>query len=513
MRMLKYQRMLKYGCLALLVVCCLGNTTAWSAEIAFPDTPAGRLAKERLQAFNAGDATALQAYKASHEPEMSVERELAFREMTGGFEPLRISRNEPNRIEVILREQDGDRVGTLELQVDAMQPQRVVRFALTPMAVVPADLMPERVSQAEAWRRATNKASRLAASDQFAGVLARGRDGRARMSARWGDADRTRRIKHTSNTRFRIGSMYKMFTAVAMLQLVEQGRVDLDAPLARYLPDYPDSPLAEQVKIRHLLTHTGGAGDIFTDAYQAQRNAVREHADYIRLFGDRDPEFTPGSREVYSNYGFVLLGEVIERVTGMSYHDAIRKQIFEPAGMGHSGTQPEERVRSLISVGYTQTENGLTDNRDLLPWRGTAAGGGYSTVGDLLRFGDALLKGRLLSTKWLTEATRAQTASGVYGFGFQLGGSGTARHFGHAGGAEGMNGALRIYPASGEIVVALSNLDPPAAETLVEYYGNRMPIQVAGTRVADSQIERAQVESMRVESRQVTDTNSETATP
>lgn len=496
-------RMLKYGCSALLVACCLGNTPAWSTEIAFPDTPAGRLAKQRLQAFNAGDAAALQAYKVSHEPEMSVERELAFREMTGGFEPLRISRNEPYRIEVILREQDGDRVGTLELQADAMHPQRVTRFGLTPMAVVPADLMPKRLSQTEVWRRATNKASRLAVDDQFAGVLAVGHDGRARMSASWGDADRTHSMKHMPKTRFRIGSMYKMFTAVAILQLVEQGQVDLDAPLARYLPDYPDTPLAEQVKIRHLLTHTGGTGDIFTDAYQAQRSAVREHADYLRLFGERDTEFTPGSREVYSNYGFVLLGAVIERVTGMSYHDAIRKQIFLPTRMAHSGTEPEEHVRGLISVGYTQTENGLTDNRNLLPWRGTAAGGGYSTVGDLLRFGDALLKGRLLSTQWLSEATRAQTSSGLYGFGFQLGGSGETRHFGHAGGAEGMNGALRIYPASGEIVVALSNLDPPAAETLVEYYGNRMPIQPADTRT-----ENAQVESV-----QATDTNPERATP
>lgn len=471
--------MLKYRCLALLLACCLGTAPAWSTGITFPDTSAGRLAKLRLEAFNAGDTAALQAYKANHEPDMSVERELAFRAMTGGFEPLRVSRDEPNCIEVILREQDGDRVGTFELQVDATRPQRVTRFSLTPMAVVPADLMPERLPQSEVWRRATSKASRLAADDQFAGVLAAGHDGRARVSASWGDADRAHGVKHTPDTRFRIGSMYKMFTAVVVLQLIEQGRIDLDAPLALYLPDYPDTSLAEQVKIRHLLTHTGGTGDIFTDAYQAQRGSVREHVDYIRLFGERDAGFAPGSREEYSNYGFVLLGAVIERVTGMSYHDAIRKHIFLPSGMAHSGTEPEEQVRGLISVGYTRSENGLADNRDLLPWRGTAAGGGYSTVGDLLRFGDALLKGRLLTTRWLSEATRAQTPSGVYGFGFQLGGSGETRHFGHAGGAEGMNGALRIYPASGEVVVALSNLDPPAAETLVEYYGNRMPIPVA----------------------------------
>lgn len=473
-------RMLKLWCLALLAVSVwLMPGTLLSKEIALPDTPAGRLIEKRLQAFNAGDAAALQAYKDAHEADLSVERELGLREMTGGFELLRISHDEPNRIEVILREQDGDRVGTLSLQIDPQRPDRVARVNLIPMSRVPADHMPERLSRDEAWRRVSNKAAQLAADDRFAGVLATGRDGRVATSMSLGDADRARGAKNTAETRFRIGSMYKMFTAVAVLQLVEQGRVELDAPLARYLPDYPNAELADKVTIRHLLTHTGGTGDIFTDAYQAQRTAIREHDDYVRLFGNRAVEFAPGSREAYSNYGFVLLGAIIERVTGSSFHDVLRERIFMPAGMHDTGAEPEDQVRARVSIGYTRTESGLVDNRDLLPWRGTAAGGGYTTVGDLLRFADALLTQRLLRSESMSEATRSQTPGGLYGFGFQIGGSGDTRHFGHAGGAEGMNGALRIYPASGDVVVALSNLDPPAAEMLVEYHGNRMPLGAA----------------------------------
>lgn len=475
-------RMLKHGALALLLGCCgLAPGMGLSKEIALPDTPAGRLAKERLQAFNRGDAAALQAYKAAHEPELSVERELGLRQMTGGLDVLRVTRDATDRIELILREHDGDRVGTLSLQIDPQHPDRVVRVDLVPMSTVPADLMPERLSRDEAWRRATHKASQLATDDRFAGVLATGRDGRIATSAVWGDADRAHGTKNALDTRFRIGSMYKMFTAVAVLQLVEEGRIDLDAPLARYLPDYPNADFARQVRIRHLLTHTGGTGDIFTDAYAAQRDAIREHGDYVRLFGERAPEFAPGSREAYSNYGFVLLGAVIERVAGASYHDVLRERVFKPAGMRDTGAEPEDRVRDRISVGYTLGERGLVDNRNLLPWRGTAAGGGYTTAGDLLRFADALLKGRLLSSTRLAEATRSQTPSGLYGFGFQLGGSSATRYFGHIGGAEGMNGALRIYPASGQAVVALSNMDPPAAESLVEYYGNRMPLHPTRT--------------------------------
>jgi len=445
-----------------------------TADVRFSQTPASQVAQKRLHAFNAGDAAALEAFKKAHEPDMDVQRELAFRLMTGGFDVLRVDEKGPDEVTVILREHDGDRVGTLDLRLN--KDQKIERLRVTPMAVVPAELMPARLSENEAWQQLLQKAERFVANEQFAGNVAVGREGKVRLAKSWGDADRARATKNDLNTRFRMGSMYKMFTAVAVLKLVEQGRIDLEASLKTYLPDYPNAALAEGVRIRHLLTHTGGTGDIFTDEYNAQREKIREHADYLRLFGARAPEFSPDSKENYSNYGYVLLGAVIERVSGQSYHAFVREQVFKPAGMQNTGTEPEAQAREKVSIGYTQSENGWVDNRNLLPWRGTAAGGGYSTVGDLLRFGDALLKGRLLSPKTVAEATRAQAPSGVYGYGFQLGGEGDARQFGHTGGAEGMNGALRIYPATGDVVVALGNIDPPAAEALVEYYGNRMPL-------------------------------------
>lgn len=459
--------------------CCLLTQSVIAANIGFPNTPAGRIAEQRLKAFNSGKLNTLQAYQKAHEPQMSVDRELALRNMTGGLEVLRLIRNEPNHVVVILREKDGDRVGTMELEVDAKQPERVLSVSLIPMAVTPEDLMPQRLSSSLAWQHLLHKTAGLVEQGHFAGTIAVGRNGVIRQSHSWGDADQANNLKNTTHTRFRIGSMYKMFTAVAVLQLVEQGRIALDAPLSRYLPDYPNAALATQVSIRQLLNHTGGTGDIFTEEYNAKRNEVREHADYLHLFGARAPAFTPGSKEEYSNYGYVLLGAVIERVTGKSYHEVVNEAIFIPVGMLDTGAEPEEKMREKISLGYTQSEHGWSDNRDKLPWRGTAAGGGYSTVGDLIRFGDALLRGRLLSKQWYAEATQPQAASGLYGYGFQLGGTATTRYFGHNGGAEGMNGALRIYAATGDVVVALSNMDPPSADSLVQYYANRMPLIAA----------------------------------
>ncbi len=462
--------------LALAGVCCASSALA--AVIPFPKTPAGRLAELRLQAFNSGRADLLEAFKSAHEPNLSVENELGLRNMTGGLDLVRISQTGPYRVSLVLREKDGDRVGTMELEVDDQKPEQVKSFRLAPMPVVPDDLMPQRLSSQQAWQQLTRKADNLVKAGRFSGVFAVARNGVLLHSQAWGEADRERKLNNTMQTRFRLASMYKMLTAVAILQLAEQQRLALDVPIARYLPSYPNQSLANQVTIHQLLTHTAGTGDIFTEEYEKRRDSIREHQDYIALFGARAPAFVPGSKEAYSNYGYVLLGAIIEAVTGKSYHNAIQDAILTPAGMRDTGSEPESRVARQISVGYTHAESGLVDNRKSLPWRGTAAGGGYSTAGDLIRFSHALLQGRLLSASWLAKATQAQTTSQLYAYGFQLGGSANARHYGHEGGADGMNGSLRIYPATGDVVIALSNFDPPAADELVQYYGNRMPLRV-----------------------------------
>ena len=125
------------------------------------------------------------------------------------------------------------------------------------------------------------------------------------------------------------------------------------------------------------------------------------------------------------------------------------------------------------STGYMRQGGQWVDNAPTLPWRGTAAGGGYSTVGDLYRFATALQSGALLSDSLLTEATRQQ--AGGYGYGLGLDGEGALRSFGHGGGAPGMNGDLRIYPELGYVIVALGNVDPPAASRLVQHFTSRMP--------------------------------------
>jgi D-alanyl-D-alanine carboxypeptidase len=340
-----------------------------------------------------------------------------------------------------------------------------------------------RMTEADALKALSARAEKLAGEDQFSGAVLVAKDGRVVFRHAYGLADRKRRIPNTIRTRFRIGSMNKMFTAVAILQLVEAGKLKLTAPLGTYLRDYPNREVASKVTIHQLLTHTGGTGDIFGPDFDAHRRDLRTLADYVKLYGKRGLGFEPGSQWAYSNYGFILLGAVIERVTGHSYYDYVQQHIYAPAGMTRTGSLPENQAVPDRSIGYTKPPGatGWAPNTDTLPYRGTSAGGGYSTVEDLARFAGALLSHKLLgpdTTKLLIIGKVKAGPGAKYAYGFEDGRDARGNGWvGHGGGAPGMNGDLKIYPKPGYVIVALTNIDPPAAQRISEYLDPRLPTQ------------------------------------
>ena len=300
-----------------------------------------------------------------------------------------------------------------------------------------------------------------------------------------GSSDRENHIPNTLKTRFRNGSMNKMFTAVATLQLVQAGKLKLDDPVGKYLTDYPNKEIATKVTINELLTHTGGTGDFFGPEFDQHRQELRTHADYVKLFGNRPPKFEPGSRFEYSNYGFLLLGNIIEKVSGERYYDYVREHVYEPAGMTETGSQPEDEKVADRSVGYTKTGTGQWHpNTDTLPYRGTSAGGGYTTVVDLLAFANALKANKLLDAHYteLLLAGKVDMPGGPggarYAYGMEVMNVNGATCVGHGGGAPGMNGELEMC-GSNYTVIALSNLDPPAAMRVVEWVMFRLPEEKA----------------------------------
>jgi D-alanyl-D-alanine carboxypeptidase len=345
------------------------------------------------------------------------------------------------------------------------------------------NLVLHRLTETEALKALSARAAKLAGEGEFSGAVLLAKDGRVLFSHAYGLADRKRGIPNTLRTRFRIGSMNKMLTAVAILQLADAGKVELTAPLGKYLSDYPNRDVASKVTIHQLLTHTGGTGDIFGPDFDLHRTELRTLADYVQLYGKRGLEFQPGSRWSYSNYGFILLGRVIEKVTGQSYYDYVQQHIYKPAGMTRSGSLPEDQAVPDRSTGYTKPPGATAwrPNTDTLPYRGTSAGGGYSTVEDLERFADALLSHELLSpdsTKMLITGKVKAGPGAKYAYGFEdsrdADGNGWV---GHGGGAPGMNGDLRIYLKSGYVIAVLANLDPPAAQRISQYLDPRLPAE------------------------------------
>jgi D-alanyl-D-alanine carboxypeptidase len=440
-----------------------------------PDTPAGKAAADWLAAFNSGDRDKIEAMRMKYHLKTPADNLLQAFRQRGGWEVIRIESSDAGKLTLLLSARDTDLFGRQTFHVDPNNPTDhldVDGRGISP----PDEFSPKRLSQQAALLALSARAEALHASDRFSGALLISKDNKVIFENMWGMANRETGEPIKPETKFRIGSMNKMFTAVAVLQLVSQGKISLDDAMGKYLPGYPNKEMAEAT-VRQLLNHTAGAGDIFGVNFDAHRTELKTHTDYITLYGDRAPTHTPGAEDGYDNYGFILLAAIIERITGQSYYDYVRDHLFLPSGMKDTGSLPEDAHVRGLAPGYMWRGDRWISNSDTLPYRGTAAGGGYSTLADLLRFAQALEAGKLLPASMLAQATTPQNHNRWYGLGFMVYPDDPAPSYGHEGGAPGMNADLRIFPGQHTIVACLSNLDPMGADTLTNFYALRMPIR------------------------------------
>jgi CubicO group peptidase (beta-lactamase class C family) len=281
----------------------------------------------------------------------------------------------------------------------------------------------------------------------------------------YGLASKRFNVPNRIDTKFNLGSMNKMFTGVAVAQLVEKGKLSYEDLAGKYLDStWIQKETAEKVKIKHLLTHTSGLGSFFNDTYEkTSRLLLREIDDWKPLVKDDKPKFEPGSRWSYSNTGMFLLGVIIEKASGMGYYDYIREHISKPAGMINSDCYEMDRPVPNLAIGYYKkyTENGFDwyNNIFLHTVKGGPAGGGFSTVEDLFRFARALMGNQLVSKESveLLTTSKPHLNSPDYGYGFGISKIGDETIVGHSGGFSGINSTLQIYKKSGYIYAIMSN--------------------------------------------------------
>jgi D-alanyl-D-alanine carboxypeptidase len=452
----------------LLFRAALTATTAPASE-----TPALQVFKQWLDAFNSDDSARITAFWKKYGRDGTDNRvagDMRLRTMTGGMSIYRIEEDTDTHLAALMKEDRGT-YSESTMDLGSVNPPVVAGMMGHPVPP-PAGSGNPSASDEQLADRVQEHVAGMDGRDAFSGAILVAHNGKILLDQAWGFADETNHIRNTVDTQFCIGSMNKMFTAVAILQLAGQGKLALDKSIASYWPDYPNRDLASRVTIRELLNHTGGTGDIFTPEYQAHREETRTLADYVKLFGSRPVGFEPGSRMEYSNYGFILLGRIIELVSGEPYQKYVQEHIYLPAGMMHTDSRPETDHVNGRAIGYTPGQNGPVPNTDGMPWSGTSAGGGYSTVRDLFLFAEALQSGKLLGPELLREATQASPMRPDYGMGFYVLPDGG---YGHGGGAAGINGEMHILPHSGYVLVALANRDPRMATNMVDFMTSILP--------------------------------------
>lgn len=330
-------------------------------------------------------------------------------------------------------------------------------FALIPLAGQPSNnLSPGQIRAIEQLVTRTMK------QHQMPGVsVAVATGGELAWSRGFGLADVENKVRATENTVYRIASISKPITATAILQLAEQGRIDLDAAIRKYVPSFPEKPWP--ITARQLLGHLGG---IRHYRNTEEINSTRRYQDLLAplaIFANDPLVAEPGTEYSYSTYGYALLGAALETASGSAYMDYIAKRIFAPAGMEHTQADDVYAIIPNRARGYRLRE-GTLENCDLADTSNKIPSGGMSsTAADIARFAVAVRNGALLRTETVAEMlTPLKLSSGEatdYGLGWNVGQSGRIRWVGHSGGQQGVATMFVMAPEPGAVAVVMSNLE------------------------------------------------------
>ncbi len=443
---------------------------ARGAEI--PDTPAGRRLRAWLAAFNSGSRDSLRrriGEQSAPPPRDTVpadaitQRQFGLYHATQGFTVRRIEASTPERITVTAQAKSTGSWTMIGMTVTADSTHAVLGMGFR-NSLAPEELLPAHPFSERAIRDSVDRfLDRLVRADAFSGVVVVAKDGKPIYQRAVGLADRRWNVANRIDTRFNIASIGKMFTAVAVAQLVQKGALSYDDTMANLLPDYPNRDLARRITVRHLLSHTSGIVPA-QDPDRSFRRGLRSVKAYLPTTEMDSLRFEPGTRLEYSNYGYMLLGAIVERASGRDYFDYVREHVYRPAGMTRSDSYELDTDPDNVATGYMDAPGGeRRSNIFMLPVKGIPSGLGYATALDLVRFHQALTSRTLLDSAQLrrvwTGVKPYSDPNSEYGYGFIVSRYNGTRIIGHGGGWVGITNKFDMYPDLGYTVVILSNID------------------------------------------------------
>ena len=450
-----------------------------------PETPAGKQLSEWLRVFAGGNQKQFTSFIDKHYTQALLDQDKAHDRAdrqgrlyldARSLDVRAIEKSTPQEIIVLAQAKLTDLWYRLTMKVEPVSPHRITEYSWQRIPS-PAGSQ-KKLSERELVTQITAFMNKLASVDAFSGTLLIAKDGRPIFLKAYGLASKAHHVPNRIDTKLNIASTTKIFTAVAILQLIEQGKLSLTDNVGKILTGYPNKEVAAKVTIHHLLSHSSGLADYHGAKYICRKGILREVRDYFSLFAEEPLSFEPGKRMQYSNSGYVVLGAIIEKVSGENYFDYVRDHIFKPAGMRNTGFYDTDIDTPNLATGYTNFvdkgddyfEFHLGERRNTSLYngaKGSSQGGAFSTAEDLLRLSVALRAHKLLSAESFELMTsrkfffRKYAAGDIYyGYGFELEDVNGKRVVGHGGGDLGISAGIRWYPDSGNYTFAvLSNYD------------------------------------------------------
>jgi CubicO group peptidase (beta-lactamase class C family) len=303
---------------------------------------------------------------------------------------------------------------------------------------------------------------------QFMGTVLVAQDGKILLDQGYGFANLEWQVPNTPTTKFRLGSITKQFTAASILLLEERGKLKVEDPVKKYMPDAPAA--WDKITIFHLLTHTSGIPNFtsFPD-YGSREAEPMTPQKLVEWFRDKPLDFEPGEKWKYSNSGYALLGYLIEKISGQSYADFLQQNIFTPLGMKDSGYDSNSALITRRAAGYARDKNGPLNAGFVHMSIPFAAGALYSTTEDLLRWEQGLFGGKVLKPESLSKMTTPFKQD--YAFGLSVTNKNGHKMIAHGGGIQGFNTSLAYYPDDKLVIAVLANMNGNFADQIATDLG------------------------------------------
>ena len=461
---------------------CVGPAGA-SDRPAVPDTPAGKLMQSLILSINSKSAREIRTFVATRFEHGSMVKDswpsqccnpalvgatlINVARRSGGVTLEEAHGTGAEVVAIVKARHQGTRI-YIELQATKRRPAKIQSYQLLPMPHSTGEVLdraPPGASLGQRLEDARRALQRSTEKDLFSGTVAIVAHGTVLLAAAYGMADKATHRRMTLQTQFDIASVGKLFTSVAVAQLVARGVLSYDTPIIRYLSDYPNRDAASKITLRQLLTHTSGLADIYSGGQPS--TPLRRLADYYPLFANRPLLFEPGKGQSYSNTGYLVASMVVERVSGEDFRDYLRTHIFRPAGMTRTTWVRSADVAVPYALG--DPDDPLAPDRpwvsaepfyaSLLGGPAIGAGGEYSTVMDLVAFVRALESGRILDHRAFLRMVRE-------GLGCLCSTRDGHLIFGHTGGGPGIDTGVQLDLARDSVFVFLSNYSPPFPQQL-----------------------------------------------